>query len=77
MKKLRKKVWWKKMSYKCEFCKKQIKQGISQMKIITKTQMMICEITDVGIPQIREEKKACPNCYKKKNEKKKSKKRKS
>ncbi len=63
------------MSYKCEFCKKQIKQGIPQMKIVTKTMMMICQITNVGIPQISEEKVACPRCYKK-NEEKKSKKRK-
>lgn len=51
------------MSYKCEFCKKQIKRDIPQMKVITKRQMMMSENSLVAVPQIMEEKKACPVCY--------------
>ena len=58
------------MSYKCEDCGKQIKQEIPQMKVTTKIQMNICQITNIGIPQIRETKKICPICYKKKKYKK-------
>jgi len=60
------------MSYRCSFCKKQIKQGIPQMNIITKTKT---KMEGSGL-EIEEERIACPKCYKKKNEKKKSRKKK-